>query len=158
MVSGGRHADEVNVVFGGCIQNRLHHIAVSKIANMWCRRPTCMSWSACWAAACASQKIFEGNSADRPRMGYKVGIHSSPWTSILIFANVGGTKKAAAIVRSSLGLRCLFAAYQRRTLTADALIASAYLSGTNTRRVRRALKTLFVHGSARTLSAGSGVR
>ena len=31
--------------------------------------------------------------------------------------------------------------YQRRTLTADALIASAYLSGTNTRRVRRALKT-----------------
>ena len=36
--------------------------------------------------------------------------------------------------------------YQRRTLTADALIASAYLSGTNTRRVRRALKTLFAHG------------
>jgi putative transposase len=34
-------------------------------------------------------------------------------------------------------------AYQRRTLAADALIASTYLSGTNTRRVRRALKTLF---------------
>jgi putative transposase len=34
-------------------------------------------------------------------------------------------------------------AYQRRTLAADALIASAYLSGTNTRRVRRALVTLF---------------
>jgi putative transposase len=34
-------------------------------------------------------------------------------------------------------------AYQRRTLAADALIASAYLSGTNTRRVRRALRTLF---------------
>jgi putative transposase len=33
--------------------------------------------------------------------------------------------------------------YQRRTLTADALIASAYLSGTNTRRVQRALSTLF---------------
>jgi putative transposase len=33
--------------------------------------------------------------------------------------------------------------YQRRTLAADALIASTYLSGTNTRRVRRALKTLF---------------
>jgi Transposase, Mutator family len=29
--------------------------------------------------------------------------------------------------------------YQRRTLAADALIACAYLSGTNTRRVRRAL-------------------
>lgn len=30
-------------------------------------------------------------------------------------------------------------AYQRRTKAADALIASAYLAGTNTRRVRRAL-------------------
>ena len=37
-------------------------------------------------------------------------------------------------------------AYQRRTQAADALIASAYLSGTNTRRVRRALAALF--GSA----------
>ena len=34
-------------------------------------------------------------------------------------------------------------AYQRRTKAADALIASAYLSGTNTRRVRRALSALF---------------
>jgi transposase-like protein len=34
-------------------------------------------------------------------------------------------------------------AYQRRTKAADALIAGAYLSGTNTRRVRRALATLF---------------
>jgi transposase-like protein len=34
-------------------------------------------------------------------------------------------------------------AYQRRTLQADALIASVYLAGTNTRRVRRALATLF---------------
>jgi len=34
-------------------------------------------------------------------------------------------------------------AYQRRTLAADALIASTYLAGTNTRRVRRALTTLF---------------
>jgi len=40
--------------------------------------------------------------------------------------------------------------YQRRTLVADALIASAYLAGTNTRRVRRALK------AARMSSAGSG--
>ena len=35
--------------------------------------------------------------------------------------------------------------YQRRTLAADALIASAY-AGTNTRRVRRALKVLFAEG------------
>src|SRR5246127_3468810 len=34
-------------------------------------------------------------------------------------------------------------AYQRRTKRADALIAGAYLSGTNTRRVRRALAAVF---------------
>lgn len=34
-------------------------------------------------------------------------------------------------------------AYQRRTLAADALIAGTYLAGINTRRVRRALGTLF---------------
>jgi len=34
-------------------------------------------------------------------------------------------------------------AYQRRTLAADALIAGCYLSGTNTRRVRRALRAVF---------------
>jgi transposase-like protein len=34
-------------------------------------------------------------------------------------------------------------AYQRRTETTDALIAGCYLSGTNTRRVRRALRALF---------------
>jgi putative transposase len=34
-------------------------------------------------------------------------------------------------------------AYQRRTLAADALIASTYMAGTNTRRVRRALMALF---------------
>jgi hypothetical protein len=34
-------------------------------------------------------------------------------------------------------------AYQRRTRTADALIAGAYLAGTNTRRVKRALAALF---------------
>jgi Transposase, Mutator family len=33
--------------------------------------------------------------------------------------------------------------YQRRTLSADALIASCYLAGTNTRHVKRALATLF---------------
>jgi putative transposase len=39
----------------------------------------------------------------------------------------------------SKGLR----AYQRRTKQADALIAGAYLGGTNTRRVRRALSAVF---------------
>jgi transposase-like protein len=37
-------------------------------------------------------------------------------------------------------------AYQRRTRQADALIAGAYLAGTNTRRVRRALAALFAGG------------
>jgi putative transposase len=36
--------------------------------------------------------------------------------------------------------------YQRRTATIDALIASAYLAGTNTRRVKRALAALFAEG------------
>lgn len=40
-------------------------------------------------------------------------------------------------------------AYQRRTLAADALIASMYLASTNTRRVRRALAALFGGTSAR---------
>ena len=39
----------------------------------------------------------------------------------------------------SKGLR----AYQRRTKQADLLIAGAYLGGTNTRRVRRALSAVF---------------
>lgn len=37
-------------------------------------------------------------------------------------------------------------AYRRRTANVDALIASAYLAGTNTRRVRRALGALFGRG------------
>src|SRR5262249_59139043 len=37
-------------------------------------------------------------------------------------------------------------AYQRRTRAVDALIAGAYLAGTNTRRVRRALGALFGRG------------
>jgi putative transposase len=36
--------------------------------------------------------------------------------------------------------------YQRRTATIDALIASACLAGTNTRRVKRALASLFAEG------------
>ena len=49
-------------------------------------------------------------------------------------------------------------AYQRRTMAADALIAGVYLSGTNTRRVRRALRALFGGAVSKTRSAGSGAR
>src|SRR5438477_5339937 len=51
----------------------------------------------------------------------------------------------------SKGLR----AYQRRTKQADALIAGAYLGGTNTRRVRRALSAVF--GGAVSKDTGSRV-
>jgi putative transposase len=39
--------------------------------------------------------------------------------------------------------------YQRRTETIDAIIASAYLAGTNTRRVKRVLATLFAVGAGK---------
>jgi len=39
--------------------------------------------------------------------------------------------------------------HQQRTKAADALIAGAYLSGTNTRRVRRSRATLFRGGQQR---------
>jgi transposase-like protein len=48
-------------------------------------------------------------------------------------------------------------AYQRRTKQADALIAGAYLAGTNTRRVRRALAASAAPWG-RTRSAGFGAR
>jgi hypothetical protein len=47
---------------------------------------------------------------------------------------------------------------QRRTKQADALIAGAYLAGTNTRRVRRALAALFGGAVGRTRSAEFGAR
>jgi hypothetical protein len=49
-------------------------------------------------------------------------------------------------------------AYQRRTKLADALIAGAYLAGTNTRRVRRALAALLAAPWGRTRSAEFGAR
>ena len=50
-------------------------------------------------------------------------------------------------------------AYQRRTLAADALIASTYLAGTNTRRVRRAgpRSTLGPDAGQRALLADPGL-
>ena len=49
-------------------------------------------------------------------------------------------------------------AYQRRTLVADALIAGAYLAGTNTRRVRRALASLFGGAVGKDTVSRSGAR
>ncbi len=49
-------------------------------------------------------------------------------------------------------------AYQRRTKQADALIAGAYLAGTNTRRVRRRLRLCLAAPWGRTRLAASGAR
>ena len=48
--------------------------------------------------------------------------------------------------------------YQRRALTADALIAGAYLAGTNTRRVRRALAALYRDGVSKDMVSQYGAR
>ena len=48
--------------------------------------------------------------------------------------------------------------YARMTRQVEALVAGAYLSGTNTRRVKRALAALFGGRSARTWSAALGAR
>lgn len=45
--------------------------------------------------------------------------------------------------RQARGRSTALRAYQRRTRRADALIAGAYLAGTNSRRVRRALAAVF---------------
>src|SRR5713101_765124 len=57
--------------------------------------------------------------------------------------NVPRARLQAADGKTSEWRSSALRAYQRRTLAADALIASAYLAGTNTRRVRRALTALF---------------
>jgi putative transposase len=50
-------------------------------------------------------------------------------------------------------------AYQRRTKQADSLIAGAYLAGTNTRRVRRALAAVFGGAVSKSLpSRRRGIR
>jgi putative transposase len=48
--------------------------------------------------------------------------------------------------------------YARMTRQVEALIAGAYLSGTNTRRVKRALSALFAGAVGRTWSAARGAR
>ena len=49
-------------------------------------------------------------------------------------------------------------AYQRRTRAADALIAGAYLAGTNTRGVRRALNAVFAGPVGKDVVSASGAR
>ena len=86
-----------------------------------------------------------GDHADEPVVGHRHGHRMQSLTGTFgptqiavprarIVGNDGKTTEW-----KSKALR----AYQRRTRAADALIASTYLSGTNTRRVRRALAAVF---------------
>jgi len=68
--------------------------------------------------------------------GPGTGLFNAKWPVTIYAVNTPGGGTAEW---KSQALR----AYQRRTLAADALIASSYLAGTNTRRVRRALAALF---------------
>lgn len=87
----------------------------------------------------------KGNEAHLARVGYRHGHRSRELTTTLGKQNIAVPRARLFNEDSSTrewkskSLR----AYQRRTGEVDALIASAYLSGTNTRRVKRALGTLF---------------
>ena len=72
-------------------------------------------------------------------------ITNSPWTGTFgkVEINVPRARLEGPGGKTTEWRSSALRAYQRRTLAADALIASAYLAGTNTRRVRRALTTLF---------------
>jgi transposase-like protein len=91
------------------------------------------------------QKAFAADEDVKPAVGYRHGARERSLTGT--FGKVKITVPRARLERAdgtttewrSQALR----AYQRRTLAADALIAGSYLAGTNTRRVRRALASLF---------------
>jgi len=76
--------------------------------------------------------------------GHRHGHRSRSLMGTLVDRNRGSARPARRPGRPDDGVEEQdTAAYQRRTLAADALIASTYLADTNTRRVRRALAALF---------------
>ena len=88
-----------------------------------------------------------------------VGSHHGHWERRLLgtfgAATVSGLRArlATADGKTKEWRNTTIPAYQRRTKRADALIAGAYLSGTNTRRVRRALSALFGGALGKAMSA-----
>jgi putative transposase len=80
-----------------------------------------------------------------PRAGHRHGHRERQLTGTFgsIKVRVPRARLAAAQGGTAEWRNATIPAYQRRTKQADALIAGAYLAGTNTRRVRRALGSLF---------------
>jgi putative transposase len=89
-----------------------------------------------------------GDGADSVPAGFSGHRHGHRSRSLMgtfgrVEIKVPRARLTAADGRTSEWKSKTLPAYQRRTRAADALIAGAYLSGTNTRRVRRALAALF---------------
>jgi transposase-like protein len=84
-------------------------------------------------------------SGTLPRAGHRHGHRERQLTGTFgpIKVRVPRARLAAAQGGTVEWRNATIPAYQRRTRQADALIAGAYLAGTNTRRVRRALGSLF---------------
>jgi putative transposase len=84
-------------------------------------------------------------SGTLPRAGHRHGHRERQLTGTFgsIKVRVPRARLAAAQGGTVEWRNATIPAYQRRTKQADALIAGAYLAGTNTRRVRRALGALF---------------
>src|SRR3954447_7862845 len=80
-------------------------------------------------------------AAEAHRHGHRERTLTGTFGAVAI--RVPRARLAAAEGGTRGGKRSVNPAYQRRTRQAEALIAGAYLSGTNTRRVRRALAALF---------------
>ena len=86
-----------------------------------------------------------GNEARAGVVGYRHGSRKRTLTGTFgpVEIAVPRARLDAADGKTTEWKSSALRAYQRRTLAADALIASSYLAGTNTRRVRRALAALF---------------
>ena len=91
------------------------------------------------------QNICAGDAAPQPVVGHRHGSRERSLTGT--FGKTTITVPRARLEQpdgtTTEWRSGTFRAYQWRTLAADALIAGSYLAGTNTRRVRRALGTLF---------------
>jgi putative transposase len=91
------------------------------------------------------QKAFLADGDAKPAVGHRHGGRERSLTGTFgkIKITVPRARLEQADGTTTEWRSGVLRAYQRRTLAADALIAGSYLAGTNTRRVRRALASLF---------------